>query len=108
MIYGNVQKCFIISDYLVYPNKYMEDIMLDAYMIRNITSAKVLESGYPRNSIFYNKSRAEEIKVENNLQGKQIMVYMPTWRGIMTKRKNKEQIQEIKMYFDEIDKKLTD
>ena len=26
----------------------------------------------------------------------------------MTKRKNKEQIQEIKMYFDEIDKKLTD
>lgn len=82
--------------------------MLDAYMIRNITNAKVLESGYPRNSIFYNKSRAEEIKIENNLQGKQIIVYMPTWRGIMTKRKNKKQIQEIKMYFDEIDKKLTD
>lgn len=105
---GNVQKCFIVSDYLTYPNKYMEDIMLDAYMIRNITNSKVMESGYPRNSIFYNKERIEEIKKNENLQGKQIMVYMPTWRGIMTKRENKRQIQEIQGFFKEIDEKLTD
>ena len=82
--------------------------MLDAYMIRNITNAKVLESGYPRNSIFYNKNRAEEIRKENDLQGKQIIVYMPTWRGIMTKRENKRQIQEIQAYFNELDEKLSD
>lgn len=105
---GNVQKCFIISDYLIYPNKYMEDIMLDKYMIRNITDAQILESGYPRNAIFYNKDRVEEIRKENNLEGKQVIVYMPTWRGIMTKRENKRQILEIQNYFEEIDKKLKD
>lgn len=105
---GNVQKCFIIADYLLYPNKYMENIMLDKYMIRNITNARILEMGYPRNSIFYNRERIENIKNENGIQGKQIIVYMPTWRGIMTKRENKRQIQEIQNYFNELDEKLTD
>ena len=86
----------------------MEDIMLDKYMIRNITNAQILESGYPRNSIFYNEDRIKEIKKENHIEDKQVIVYMPTWRGIMTKRENKRQIEEIKSYFNEIDEKLTD
>ena len=104
----NVQKNFIICDYLLYPNRYMKEAMLNAYGIRNITNAKILEAGYPRNSIFYNKERRNQIRKEENLGNKQISVYMPTWRGIMTKKENQRQIEEIKGYFDEIDKLLTD
>lgn len=104
----NVQKNFIICDYLLYPNRFMEEAMLNAYEIRNITNAKILEAGYPRNSIFYNKERRNQIRKEENLEDKQISVYMPTWRGIMTKKENKKQIEEIKGYFNEIDNQLTD
>lgn len=104
----NVQKNFIICDYLLYPNSFMKEVMLNAYGIRNITNAKVLEAGYPRNSIFYNEERRNQIRKEEGLEDKQISVYMPTWRGIMTKKENQRQIEEIKGYFDEIDKLLTD
>lgn len=105
---GNVQKNFIISDYLLYPNTFMEDRMLDAYNIRNLTNAKVLNAGYPRNSIFYNKKRRKKIREKENIDSKQVIVYMPTWRGIMTQKENDRQIKEIQNYFDEIDNSLTD
>lgn len=104
----NVQKNFIVSDYLLYPNRFMQEAMLNAYGIRNITNAKVLNAGYPRNSIFYNEERRKKIREEENLENKQISVYMPTWRGIMTKKENQKQIEEIKGYFDEIDNLLND
>ena len=105
---GNVQKNFIISDYLLYPNTFMEDKMLDAYNIRNITNAKVMNAGYPRNSIFYNEKRREKIRKKENIDDMQVMVYMPTWRGIMTQKENDRQISEIQGFFDEIDESLTD
>lgn len=104
----NVQKNFIICDYLLYPNRFMQEAMLNAYGIRNITNAKVLNAGYPRNSIFYNEERRKQIRKEEQLEGKQISVYMPTWRGIMTKKENQKQIEEIQGYFDEIDNLLSD
>lgn len=105
---GNVQKNFIIADYLVYPNKFMEDRMLDAYNIRNITNAKVLNAGYPRNSIFYNEKRRKKIREKEKIDDMQVMVYMPTWRGIMTQKENERQIGEIQGFFDEIDESLND
>ena len=104
----NVQKNFIIADYLLYPNKFMEKIMLNSYGIRNITNAKVLNAGYPRNAIFFNEDRRNVIREAENLSDKQISVYMPTWRGIMTQKENQRQIEEIKGFFDEIDKLLND
>ena len=105
---GNVQKNFIISDYLLYPNTFMEDRMLDAYNIRNLTNAKVLNAGYPRNSIFFNEKRRKKVREKENIDSKQVIVYMPTWRGIMTQKENDRQIKEIQGYFDELDESLTD
>lgn len=105
---GNVQKNFIISDYLVYPNIFMEDAMLDAYNVRNITNAKVLNAGYPRNSVFYNDKRREKVRKKEKIDDMQVSVYMPTWRGIMTQKENERQIGEIQGFFDEIDNLLSD
>jgi CDP-glycerol glycerophosphotransferase len=49
---GNVQHPLLSSDYLLYPNDYMMDKMLNAYMIEKIYPGKILLEGYPRNSVF--------------------------------------------------------
>ncbi len=51
---GTVQHFFLSSDYLLFPSKYMRDVMLDSYMVENLMNAKVILSGYPRNSVFFN------------------------------------------------------
>ena len=65
---GNVQRNFLMSDYLLYPSEFMRDVMLDDYMINNIaTDTKVVLGGYPRNEIFFDKKRASELKSQLNL-----------------------------------------
>lgn len=104
----NVQRNFIASDYLVYPSKRMEDIMLDAYMVRNLTKAKLIEYGYPRNSIFLNEKRAKQIKEELNLKNKYMMVYMPTWREPNNDKELDQEITQTQKYLKELDNNLTD
>ncbi|MDD6311590.1 MAG: YfhO family protein [Firmicutes bacterium] len=77
---GNVQKNFVIADYLLYPNEYMMEHMVNDYMLENASSAKIILSGYPRNSAFFDDERREEIIKEQGLEGKKIYVYMPTHR----------------------------
>lgn len=107
---GNVQRNFLMCDYLLYPSKYMMDIMLDDYMLKNISiNTKVVLGGYPRNEIFFDKERAKELKKELNLENKQIIVYMPTWRGSFGKLgiTMADQVEIINNYLKHIDKKLT-
>ncbi len=50
---GNAQKNFVIADYLLYPNEYMKNHMIEDYMIANASNATILMSGYPRNTAFF-------------------------------------------------------
>lgn len=77
---GNVQKNFIISDYLLYPNEYTRDHLIEDYMLENICQAKVMLAGYPRNTAFFDKQSEAIIRKELDLEDKEIFVYMPTWR----------------------------
>ena len=63
---GNIQRNFIKSDFLLYPNEYTRDIMLRDYMLENIAGGKVMLSGYPRNEIFFDT--AARARVRLNLQ----------------------------------------
>lgn len=105
---GNSQKNFLACDYLLYPSKYMMDIMLDDYMIRDlIGKTHILLSGYPRNEIFFDKERAKKLKQELHLEGKEIIAYMPTWRGSNVDNINLDtNIAVINNHLKEIDKKL--
>ena len=104
----NVQKNFLISDYLVYPNKFMENQFLDAYMVRDLYKGTILNVGYPRNSIFFDRKREKDLRELLHLNDKKIYIYMPTWRGVMTNKENEKQIKIIDQYLQYIDNNLKD
>ena len=103
---GNLQKNFIVADYLLYPSEYMMEHMLEDYMIDNVAKNKIMLAGYPRNTIFFDTKSKEKIREEENLKDKEIIAYMPTWRGILKNVQNPQEfIEEV---FEEIEKNLND
>src|SRR5699024_2630536 len=67
-------------DYLISPNKYSSDIFKRAFKYDN----QLLEYGYPRNDILYNKNNINQIdiiKKRLNIPAeKKVILYAPTWR----------------------------
>lgn len=52
---GNVLRNLLDSDYIVFPNRFMEEKMSGAYMLDSLYRGTVLREGYPRNDIFRQK-----------------------------------------------------
>ncbi len=104
---GNTQKNFVFADYLLYPNKYTMEHMLEDYMLENLANGKCLLAGYPRNTVFLDNERREEVRKEINKDGKKIYAYLPTWRGAIGAI-DRDVNDILKEYLDEIDQKLTD
>lgn len=105
---GNVQRNFMFSDVLLYQNRFSMNSFIDDYMLRHTYKGKILLSGYPRNSAFFNYERYDEIREELEISDKQVFAYMPTWRGLLNKKQNKQQIAEIAQYLYKIDEALND
>ena len=83
---GNVQRNLLFSDYLVFPNEYMKEIMVRSYQLQNLYQGTILCEGYPRNSCFFHADYGKRIRNELSLGEKQVSVYLPTWRGTLTKK----------------------
>ncbi len=102
---GNNQNQFIMSDYLLYPNEYTKDLMMRDFCLDNIFSGKVILNGYPRNEIFFDTKRKNELRKKFGLENKKVYVYMPTWRGNTLDTKNidkyKEDLEKILKYMDD-------
>lgn len=77
---GNVQRNFLMSDYLLYPNEYTFEKMRTDYMIEPFYNGKYILSGYPRNDILFDVQRAAELKKRLGFGDRKIIAYMPTWR----------------------------
>ena len=105
---GNVQRNFLISDMLLYQNEFSRDIFLDDYMIRNIYPGQIMLSGYPRNSALFQEKLGNKIVCENDLKGKQVIVYMPTWRGLLHKKNFDDQVKIIYQYLSCLDEMLSE
>ncbi|HHV12841.1 MAG TPA: glycosyltransferase [Clostridiales bacterium] len=105
---GNIQRNFMIADYLLYQNDFSKQVFTQDYMLENIYPGTMLVSGYPRNSVFFHKDRYHKIRKEAGLADKQVIVYMPTWRGLLHKKETGKQLELLGKYFEEIDSKLTD
>ena len=66
-------------DYLVSANRYSTDILRRAFKY----TGEVLEYGYPRNDILYNKNNELSQRIKKNLElplDKKVILYAPTWR----------------------------
>ena len=83
---GNIQRNLLQADYLVYPNIYMEEKMIEAYQLAGLYAGTILEEGYPRNTVFFQKEIGKTIRTKLGLEKKQVYMYMPTWRGYFAKK----------------------
>lgn len=81
---GNMLRNFLDSDYLVFPNRYMEEKMSQAYMLSSLYRGTVLREGYPRNDIFRRNpgERQKKLLEEAGFQDKKLLAYLPTFRGL--------------------------
>lgn len=105
---GNVQRNYLIADYLLYQNDFSKEAFQRDYMIGDIYPGTTLVCGYPRNSAFFHKNRYHQIRQELNIEDKQVIVYMPTWRGLLHQKETAKQLEMLGGYFAQIDNKLTD
>ena len=105
---GNIERNLLFSDFLLYPNEYMKEKMVSAYMLDGVYKGTILNEGYPRNCIFFDRQKAAEIKTALGLDGKTVYVYMPTWRGNLKHKKTADQMAVLKGYMKELDERLSD
>ncbi|MFC4620433.1 CDP-glycerol glycerophosphotransferase family protein [Camelliibacillus cellulosilyticus] len=94
-------------DYLISPSAYASDAFRSAFRYMG----EILETGYPRNDIFYRPEKETiEMQVRNRLNlpsDKKIILYAPTFRDNQTKKKNKF-VFDIKFDFEKMKQALGD
>ena len=105
---GNVQKNHLLADYLIYPSDYMCECMTSAYFLDNLYQGKILHSGYPRNSVFFDRERRKNLREKLGLEGKRLYGYMPTWRGVLKKMDSTKITNQLEYYFMQLDDQLKD
>lgn len=107
---GNVQRNFLMADYLVSPSTYALDKLKEAHNLDNLYGGNYVLSGYPRNEVFFQEKEEEELRKNLGLERKKIYCYMPTWRGVVRENdaetRGKEQEDKIKKCLEELDQKL--
>lgn len=76
-------------DYLISPNAYTTEIWRRAYRF----SGEILETGYPRNDIFYRDNKIESIRRLKERLGlslnKKVILYAPTYRDSFVRSNGK-------------------
>lgn len=103
---GNVQKNFLFSDYLLFPNTYTRDIMMEDYMVSRLYRGKSVLIDYPRNDALFDTERSKQIREKYGLEDKKVLAYMPTWRGTGRNANVQKQVEDIEQILGFIDEKL--
>ena len=104
---GNYTRNFLMTDYFIMPNNYTYEIMKRDYMINNLYKGEYIISGYPRNSVFYDNKQRNKIRRKLKLEGKKVIVYMPTWRRAVN-GKHEKQIETIESLLNSINEALSE
>lgn len=107
-VVANQKRGFILADYFVCPNEYTWECIKTSYQLDGLFNGKVVFAGYPRNAIFFDEKRREQLKAHLDVDGKKVIVYMPTWRGKVIEVKGQEQSHQLQRLLSEIDKTLSD
>ena len=110
-VIGNIQRNFLMCDYLCLPNPYTKEIFRKAYNLENLFSGKYVFAGYPRNQAFFEEERQNEVKKLLGAEEKRLYCYMPTWRGTsvsQTKEERQLQADVLKEYLQKLDMAMND
>lgn len=79
---ANVQANMAKADWLLHPNQFTKNIMMSDYMMERVFKHRTVVMDYPRNDALYRGEFRDEIIRKYGLEGKRIIAYMPTWRGV--------------------------
>lgn len=83
--YSNVSRNYIHTDYLVMPDRFTANVLLECCDLTTAFNGYVVDAGYPRTDFTvntdYNEMR-EFLKEQLDIDiTKKIVLYAPTWRG---------------------------
>lgn len=105
---GNIQKNFILADYLLFPNEFTKKHIISDYMLENISNTTAVLCGYPRNSIFFDTAFQTSLRDTLNLNNYKVYAYMPTYRGTPSSSYSSKDDIYLNYYLYELDKQLDD
>ncbi len=81
----NAIRNFLHADYIINPNRFTYNKIIDSHSIRDHFNGTIVDAGYPRVDLTLNadkeeirKELAQILDIELN---KKIILYAPTWRG---------------------------
>ncbi|MEF2968145.1 glycosyltransferase [Paenibacillus sp. M1] len=76
----NIQRNLLHCDYIVMPNQFTTENLLDSHDVLTILPGKIINEGYPRNDLLFKASSfvRDTLKISST---KKIILYAPTWRG---------------------------
>ncbi len=77
----NVQHNFLQANYVMFPNDFTRDVIMDDYHLKRLYTGSVVMNGYPRNSVFCDPASGEEVRKALGNESYTTFAYMPTWRG---------------------------
>ncbi len=100
---GNVQKNLLAADYLVFPNEFTMNRMVEDFMLNNLGTGEAWLTGYPRNEVFLNTEKREQLRKRYGLGGKKVYAFLPTWRGVVGGVVKKGQVNELMTYLTQLD-----
>ena len=105
---GNVQKNLLAADYLIFPNEFTMNRMVEDFMLENLGTGEAWLTGYPRNEVFLNAEGREQLRKRYGLDGKKVYAFLPTWRGVVGGVVKKGQVNELMTYLTQLDAGLPD
>lgn len=106
--YANMQKNFLQSDFVLFPNVFTKDVFLDDYFLRYLFHHKSIVVNTPKNEVFYDAQRRDQLRTSLGLNDKQIIAYMPARRGSSRSAENHTHWQAAAGFLHAIDQELCD
>ena len=98
---SNLTKNFNSADFLYFQNEFMKKCMEDAYMYER-GEQKTRLIGYPRNEIFFDENSRMLVRSRLADEGiREVIAYLPTWRGVSRGDGNRYDIATILSSVDE-------
>ncbi|SHE99730.1 glycosyltransferase [Alkalibacter saccharofermentans] len=79
--HANIQRNLLQTDYLVMPNSFTAEKLLDSHHCNGIFGGKVLDTGYPRVDLTLSYPSDKMKNILGVEKSKKIILYAPTWRG---------------------------
>lgn len=103
---ANIQKNYMMADYALFANRFAEKVFMEDHMLRDLYRGKLLFCDNPRNSILLNEAHSRSLRQKLGLENKQLIAYLPTWRGTGRTADTAAQKDILHNYLMQIDRQL--